>query len=87
MATVWIPSLMRDLTGGLTTVTVSGANVRQVVANLEARYPGIQQRLLDGDRLNRSLTVSIDGEITRLGLLARVGEDSEVHFIPAISGG
>ena len=87
MPTVWIPSLMRDLTGGVTTVQVEGATVRQVIAALEARFPGIQDRLVEGDRLRRALTVSVDGEVTRYGLRAAVTEQSEVHFLPAVSGG
>jgi len=31
--------------------------------------------------------VSIDGEIATGGVLDAVGENSEVHFIPAIGGG
>src|SRR5947209_1562559 len=49
MATVWIPSLMRDVTGGRETVSVRGATVRQVVAELERAYPGRRARLCEGD--------------------------------------
>ena len=34
-----------------------------------------------------AFAVVIDGETGPLGLLERVNEDSEVHFIPAIGGG
>ncbi|HEX2033559.1 MAG TPA: MoaD/ThiS family protein [Chloroflexota bacterium] len=87
MATVWIPSLMRELTGGQTTVTAAGTTVRQIVDNLEAAYPGIRERLCDGDRLHPSINVSVDGVVGRLGLRQPVGESSEVHFIPAVGGG
>jgi hypothetical protein len=33
------------------------------------------------------LAVSVDGEIAILGLLERVSDDSEIHFVPAIGGG
>jgi molybdopterin converting factor small subunit len=84
---VWIPSLLRDLTGGETTVQADGVTVRQVIESLEARFPGIKARLVDGDRLRPALTVSVDGEVTRYGLRAPVKESSEVHFLPAVSGG
>ena len=87
MATVFIPSLLRDLTGGKDRVEVEGRTVRQVVANLETAYPGMRERLVDGDTLSPRVQVSVDGHVSRLGLLERVGETSEVHFIPAISGG
>ena len=33
------------------------------------------------------LAVIIDGEVSQLGMLDKVGERSEVHFLPAIGGG
>ena len=87
MATVWIPSLMRDLTGGLTTVQVKGSTVRQIVDNLEAAYPGSRKRLLTNDTLKPNVGVAVDGDVTRLGLRAKVKSNSEIHFLPAIAGG
>jgi molybdopterin synthase sulfur carrier subunit len=87
MATVFIPSLLRDLTGGSDRVEVPGATVRQVVNALEARYPGLRERICEGDQLSPRVQVAVDGHVSRLGMLERVGEASEVHFIPAISGG
>ncbi|MBI3972028.1 MAG: MoaD/ThiS family protein [Chloroflexi bacterium] len=87
MPTVWIPSLMRDLTGGRTTVTVEGLTVRQVIDSLEAAYPGVKARLCDGDRLSPSITVAVDGVVSRLGMRQPTGEHSEITFIPTVSGG
>ena len=87
MATVFIPALLRDLTGGADRVEVGGATVRQVVNALEAAYPGVRERLCDGDQLSARVQVAVDGHVTRLGMLERVGPNSEVHFIPAIAGG
>lgn len=87
MAKVVIPPQLRDLTGGASEVEVSGANVRQVIASLEERFPGIGARLRDGDSLAPGIAVDVDGEFPGLGLLAPVRPDSEIHFLPAISGG
>ena len=87
MPVVWIPALMRELTGGHTTVPVDGATVREVIAQLDALYPGMQERLCDGDRLRPSIRVAVDGVVTRVGLRQPVGAQSEVHFLPAVSGG
>ncbi len=87
MALVWIPAQLRDLTGGLTRVTVPGRTVRQVVENLDAAYPGVGSRLLEDGRLSPLLAVAVDSEVSDLGLLQPVGDESEVHFIPAVSGG
>ena len=88
MAVVWIPSLLQGLTGGAGTVTVPGATLRQVIENLDARYPGLKERLLDEQgRLRMEIVAAIDGATSHLGLIEPVGEDTEIQFIPAISGG
>ncbi len=87
MPVVYIPTLMRDLTGGAERVTVEGATLRQVVTSLEARYPGARARLCQEDRIRPDIAVAVDGEITRQGMLQAVKPDSEVHFVPAVSGG
>lgn len=87
MATVFIPSLMQKLSDGKSKVEIEGASVRQIVNNLEAEYPGFKERLVDDGRIKGNISVAIDGEITPLGMLEKVGENSEVHFLPAIGGG
>jgi molybdopterin synthase sulfur carrier subunit len=87
MPTVWIPSLVRDLTGGRETVTVAGATVGQVIAALDDLYPGVRERLCDANGLRPGIAVAIDTQVTRLGLSQPVGAHSEVHFLPAVAGG
>ena len=87
MATVFIPSLMQKLSDGKSRVEIEGSSVRQIVNNLEAQYPGFMERLVEDGRIKGNISVAIDGEITPLGMLEKVGEDSEVHFLPAIGGG
>ena len=87
MATVFIPSLMQKLSDGKGKVRVEGATVRQIVNNLDAEYPGFKDRLVEDGRIKGNISVAIDGEITPLGMLEKVGEESEVHFLPAIGGG
>lgn len=89
MPEVWLPPRMQSLTGGRQQVAVPGATVRQVINNLEREYPGARALLLDEeeDDLLPGLAVVVDGETSLLGLLERVSESSEVHFLPAIGGG
>ena len=87
MATVFIPSLMQKLSDGKNRVEIEGSSVRQIVNNLDAEYPGFKERLVDDGRIKGNISVAIDGEITPLGMLEKVGENSEVHFLPAIGGG
>jgi molybdopterin synthase sulfur carrier subunit len=78
---------MRKLTDDKDTLEVPGATVREVINNLEAKYPGTKDRLVDKFKIKSSISVAVDGEISPIGILAKVGEDSEVHFLPAIGGG
>ena len=87
MPRVFIPPQMRDLTAGAVEADVSGSTLRQVIAALDARYPGLAGRLTADDRITSGLAVSIDGVVTPRGLLARVEPASEIHFLPAIGGG
>jgi len=87
VVTVFVPTMLQPLTGGVQQVDVEAGNIRQVVDQLEELYPGMKERLTEDGRIKRNLAVSIDGEIARLGLLEKVGEHSEVHFVPAIGGG
>ena len=87
MATVFIPSLMQTLTDGEKQVRVEGFTVRQIINNLDGMYPGVKERLVEDDRVKPNISVAVDGEVTPLGMLEKVREDSEVHFLPAIGGG
>ncbi len=87
MPVVWIPSLMRSLTGGQEQVTVGGETLRAVIDELESVFPGIKSRVIDEDRIRPGLAVSVNGEVTNEGLRQRIGPEDEVHFVTAISGG
>ncbi len=87
MATVVVPHLMRDLTGGLARVEAPGHTVRAVIDALEERYPGFRSRLCEDDALSAVLTIAVDGKVSRLGLMQPVGQSSEIRFLPVIEGG
>ena len=87
MATVYIPTMLLPVTGGVKQIDVEETTVRRIIDRLEDLYPGMKERLVEDGKLMPSIAVSIDGEVGRMGLLDRVGEDSEVHFVPAIGGG
>lgn len=87
MATVAIPSLMQELTDGKEKATVEGNTIREVLNNLESIYPGFKARICDDDQIRPNIAVYVDGTLTREGMRQQVSEDSEIHFLPAISGG
>jgi molybdopterin converting factor small subunit len=87
MPVVWIPALLQSLTGGEEKVVVSGKTVADVVDQLEARYPGVKERLVERGAIRPHIAVAIDGDVSPEGLDQDVQETSEIHFIPALSGG
>lgn len=87
MATVHIPNQLRSLAGGADHVEVPGGTLRQVIAALDARYPGVEAQVVVDGRLRPELAVSIDGVLAERGLVEPVPEGAEVYLIAAIGGG
>jgi molybdopterin synthase sulfur carrier subunit len=87
---VLIPSPLRKLTNNQSEVLASGSTVREIIDDLEAQFPGIKERLCDGDgNLRRFVNIFVDQEDVRFldGLDTKVKPEAEVSIIPAIAGG
>jgi molybdopterin converting factor small subunit len=81
---VVIPSGLRMFAGGAERVALTARDVRDVrgvVKELDARYPGF------ADRLGLRFAVAIDGEIVQDPWLEPVPAGSELHFLPPLAGG
>ncbi|MEC8958739.1 MAG: MoaD/ThiS family protein [Chloroflexota bacterium] len=87
MATIFIPTMLQKMTGGDKKVDMDARNVRQVIERLDELYPGIKNRLVEDGEILPNLAIAIDGDVAIMGMLEKVREDSEVHFVPAIGGG
>jgi molybdopterin synthase sulfur carrier subunit len=87
MAIVYIPEPLQSLSRGEKEVSLEANNVRQVIARLEALYPGMEDALVEDGDLKPHIAVAVDGEFSILGVMEPVSPDSEVHFIPALGGG
>ncbi|HIA18741.1 MAG: MoaD/ThiS family protein [Pirellulaceae bacterium] len=87
MALVFIPTQLRQLTNGVEQLELDVRNVRQVIEQLESRFPGIKERLCEGDELSPSIQVCVGQTLSSRGMITKVAADSEVHFLPAIGGG
>ena len=88
--TVRIPTTLRPLTAGATTVSTSGATVADVLDDLEARHPGLRERVLDeSGALRRFVNVFVDDEDVRFldGPATEVPEGSTLAIVPAVAGG
>jgi molybdopterin synthase sulfur carrier subunit len=87
MARVFIPASLRRHTGGTVSVELAARSVREIVDRLDERFPGIRDRLCEGERLKPGLAVAVDSRVSDLGLMQSVGPDSEVHFVSSVGGG
>ena len=87
---VSIPTPLRPLTDNLDTVEIDGATVGELLTNLEARYPGIGERLLDAQgNVRRFVNIYVNGEDIRFlqDKETPVKTGDEVSIVPAIAGG
>ena len=87
---VKLPTLLRKHANGAPVVESTGGTLAEVLADLEARYPGLTARVRDaGGGLSRYVNVYVGKEDARLlgGLEAAVAEGQTVSIIPAVAGG
>jgi molybdopterin synthase sulfur carrier subunit len=77
----------RDLTGGVETAQVAGDTVGHLIDELDRRFPGMKVRLCQGERVRPHIAVVVNGVISTRGARQRLTEPSEIHFVPAMSGG
>ena len=90
MPTVRIPTPLRKLTDGASEVTVDGAELRTVVATLDAAHPGFADRVLDdAGELRRFVNVFVRDEDVRFqdGLDTPLSDGDVVSIVPAVAGG
>ena len=87
--TVRIPTPLRTLTGGSDEVKASGATVGAVIADLEARHPGVKDRLLDEKGVRRFVNIYVGEEDIRFleGLKTELKGGEQISIVPAIAGG
>jgi molybdopterin converting factor small subunit len=84
-----IPTILRPYTKDQKSVQAEGANLGSLIADLDANYPGIGERLLENGALRRFINVYINDEDVRfLGSLdAQVKDGDSVTILPAVAGG
>ena len=86
---VRIPTILRQYTGGEKAVEGSGATLDDLFRDLDARHPGLRERLVDADGLRRFVNVYLNDEDVRFlgGLETPVADGDSVTVLPAVAGG
>jgi molybdopterin synthase sulfur carrier subunit len=78
------------LTSGAETVEVEAGTIKEVLDNLDLKYPGFRASVCDETgSLRRLINIYLDGEDVRFleNLSTPVSDGSEIAIVPAISGG
>jgi molybdopterin synthase sulfur carrier subunit len=89
-ATVRIPTILRNYTGGVGEVSAEGETLTEVLESLESSHPGIRARILDDTgALRRFVNVYVGDDDVRFigGLTATVADGAKISIIPAVAGG
>jgi len=86
---VRIPTILRSYTGGQKLVEGSGATLEELFADLDGRYEGLRERLIDDSGVRRFVNVYLNDEDVRFlgGLSAPVSDGDTVTVLPAVAGG
>ena len=90
MTRVRIPPTLRDSVGGAREVDASGSTVRDLLADLADRFPGLGSQVLEnGHEIAPFVNVYVNNEDVRTldGLDTPVGEGTSVILLPAMAGG
>jgi len=87
---VKLPTILRSQAGGEKQVDVDGSTLREVLSDLETRYPGITSTVLTEDgALHRFVNVYVNDEDVRYlrSLETEVRDGDTVSILPAVAGG
>ena len=90
MATVRIPTPLRPFTAGKEEVSIAGANVGEVIANLATAHPDLSARITGADgQIRRFVNLYVnDADIRTLsGSDTAMGDSDTLSIVPAIAGG
>jgi sulfur-carrier protein len=86
MADVHLPPTLPPLFAGLPRqLALDAPSVEDVLVQLDARWPGLRDRVCDGAALRPHVRVFVDGE--RAALDTPLAAGSRLDVIAAISGG
>jgi sulfur-carrier protein len=87
---VKLPTILRKHSGGDALVDADGATLRDLLADLESKYPGITKNIVSEDGgLHRFINIYVNDEDVRyLGSLeTAVKEGDTISILPAVAGG
>jgi molybdopterin converting factor small subunit len=77
---VHFSSTLTRHTGGLEQITMDAPRVKELIAAIVARFPGLEHEI-------EQLAIAIDGEVRPDAAYEPLMPQSEIYFVPKIAGG
>lgn len=89
MASIKIPTPLRQYTGDQAIVEADGTTVAEALQSLVTQYPELEQHIFNDGQLRSFVNVFLDDEDIRFldGEATEIDSDTNLRIIPSIAGG
>jgi molybdopterin converting factor small subunit len=89
MPNIKIPTPLRAYTDGQAQLTLEGGTVGDVLQNLVAQFPDLEQHLFNDGELRNFVNIFLGEDDVRFldGLDTEIDVDDNLRIIPSIAGG
>jgi MoaD family protein len=80
---------LQKLVGGRRSVAGNGSTVRELLDDLDGRYPGFKEMIMTDDQLHRFVNIYLNDEDIRFldKLDTSLGDGDVLSILPALAGG
>lgn len=84
-----IPAIFLNVTDNKEIIECSSGNILNIVNELDIKYPGFAEKILDGGKIKKYINIYINNKDVRFlsGENTIVKDNDEVLILPAISDG
>ncbi len=87
---VHVTSVIRNAVGGQRELSADGDSVREVLRNIDERYPGFRSQVMDEEgQLHRFVNIYLNDEDIRYlkGADTELRDGDQMSILPALAGG
>ena len=87
---VHVTSVIRNAVGGQRELSADGGSVREVLKNIDERYPGFRSQVMDeAGQLHRFVNIYLNDEDIRYlkGADTELRDGDQMSILPALAGG
>ncbi|AEV62620.1 MoaD/ThiS family protein [Pseudomonas ogarae] len=86
---VTVPTLLRTFTHDQKRIEVQGQTVLEVIEDMEAKYPGVKERLIGDGQVHRFVNIYVNDDDIRFAdnLATALKAGDSLTILPAVAGG